>query len=170
MVLAKTKVAALQPTVCAAWLHAWMSMRYSVKCRSRDSTTRSRTTLSSKIWKSGLGSAPVWLGGGGSTEEASVGDVTAARSLRRFGLLQGWEEVWGQGAWGPHVQWDGEEPQGFGVVPSSPLWVLVDGCHLPRWPETVGNGLKKPRDSLPVAEQCLETPRTQYPKSAGTWG
>lgn len=31
MVRAKTKVAALQPTVCAAWLQAWMSMRYSVK-------------------------------------------------------------------------------------------------------------------------------------------
>lgn len=51
MVLANTKVAALQPTVCAAWLQAWMSMRYSVKWRSRDSTALSRTTLSSKIWK-----------------------------------------------------------------------------------------------------------------------
>lgn len=31
MVRAKTKVAALQPTVCAAWLQAWMSILYSVK-------------------------------------------------------------------------------------------------------------------------------------------
>lgn len=88
MVLAKTKVAALQPTVCAAWLQAWMSMRYSVKCRSRDSTTRSRTTLSSKIWKSGLGSRPARLGAGGSAEEVLAGDVTATTSLRRFGVLQ----------------------------------------------------------------------------------
>lgn len=87
MVLAKTKVAALQPTVCAAWLQAWMSMRYSVKCRSRDSTTRSRTTLSSKIWKLGLGSALARLGAGGSAE-ALAGDVTATTFLRRFGVLQ----------------------------------------------------------------------------------
>lgn len=88
MVLAKTKVAALQPTVWAAWLQAWMSMRYSVKCRSRESTARSRTTLSSKIWKSGLGSPPARLGASGSTEEALAGNVTATTSLRRFGVLR----------------------------------------------------------------------------------
>lgn len=47
MVRAKTKVAALQPTVCAAWLQAWMSIRYSVKWRRPLSTARSRGTLSS---------------------------------------------------------------------------------------------------------------------------
>lgn len=47
MVRAKTKVAALQPTVCAAWLQAWMSILYSVKCRKPLSTARSRGTLSS---------------------------------------------------------------------------------------------------------------------------
>lgn len=107
MVLAKTKVAALQPTVCAAWLQAWMSMRYSVKCRSRDSTARSRTTLSSKIWKSGLGSPLAWLGAGGSAEEALAGDVTATTSLRRFGVLQ----VMGTGG--------GAEPGCLGCPPKS---------------------------------------------------
>lgn len=54
MVRAKTKVAALQPTVCAAWLQAWMSIRYSVKWRRPLSTARSRGTLSSWISKSEL--------------------------------------------------------------------------------------------------------------------
>lgn len=47
MVRAKTNVAALQPTVCAAWLQAWMSILYSVKCLKPLSTARSRGTLSS---------------------------------------------------------------------------------------------------------------------------
>lgn len=54
MVRAKTKVAALQPTVCAAWLQAWMSILYSVKWRRPLSTARSRGTLSSWISKSEL--------------------------------------------------------------------------------------------------------------------
>lgn len=124
MVLAKTKVAALQPTVCAAWLQAWMSMRYSVKCRSRDSTARSRTTLSSKIWKSGLGSLPARLGAGGSAEEVLVGEVTATTSLRRFGVL--WSREMGTGTGGrlglghlghlPEGGGVGETLRGFGAI------------------------------------------------------
>lgn len=115
MVLAKTKVAALQPTVCAAWLQAWMSMRYSVKCRSRDSTARSRTTLSSKIWKSGLGSLPARLGAGGSAEEVLVGEVTATTSLRRFGVLRSGEMGTGMGGRLLGLGHLGHLPEGGGV-------------------------------------------------------
>lgn len=98
MVLAKTKVAALQPTVCAAWLQAWMSMRYSVKWRRLEMTVRSRTTLSSRTRKSGwaLAAAPVRLGvaasprlaGGGVWAEAGPAALTATVSLRLFGILR----------------------------------------------------------------------------------
>lgn len=106
IVRAKTKVAALQPTVCAAWLQAWMSIRYSVKWRKPLSTARSRGTLSSWISKSELLSPsrrvpaerryrPESLGGGRRSEPKSHSGAKANPFLCHPAQPQVLTHLWG---------------------------------------------------------------------------
>lgn len=108
MVRAKTKVAALQPTVCAAWLQAWMSIRYSVKWCRLLNTARSRGTLSSWIWKSELFSP---------SRRAPAARRCLPESLERLRVRA--------------VPPPSHTPQ-LGLRPRSPLRALIDGRHLPR--------------------------------------
>lgn len=126
MVRAKTKVAALQPTVCAAWLQAWMSIRYSVKWRKPLNTVRSRGTLSSWISKSEL--------------FPTSRRVTAARLCLPESL--GRVPVRVKPSHPSHT------PQAWSR-PGSPLRALNDGRHLPRGSEETREGRVTPAQNRP---------------------
>lgn len=170
MVRAKTKVAALQPTACAAWLQAWMSMRYSVKWRRPLSTARSRGTLSSRISKSEL-------------FPPSRRAPEARRCLP--------EEPLGRARVRARRPHPGRTPQPW-PRPRSPLRALIDGRHLPggsgetrEGPVTVADGVHRfethpqpgaastphPRQDTPSRPRALASPHPAPPRRRRrTWG
>lgn len=107
--------------------------------------------------------------------------VARGRRLRRGGVGRGCDghhipaPLWGPAGDGDGGRWAARTPevspkikQGTGDPPGlhgprSPLWVLVDGCHLPGWPETVGNWLK----DLPGA---ASRPPSQRRPPHSAWG
>ena len=142
MVRAKTKVAALQPTLCAAWLQAWMSIRYSVKWRKPLNTARSRGTLSSWISKSEL--FPL-------SRRAAAARLCLPESLGKVRVRA-------------KLSHPSHTPQHW-LRPCSPLRALIDGRHLPRGPGETREGLVTPTRHCPWQRRPASKPTHNTPPS-----